>query len=66
MSLIGKYGAAWLFSTVVACVCSAQSLPSIFSSDVAAKVTQLTGQVSISKIPLPGRFRSAASYRSAR
>ena len=47
MSSIRNYGAAWLLSTVIACVCSAQSLPSIFSSDVAAKVTQLTGQVSV-------------------
>ena len=39
--------------TVVACVCSAQSLPSIFSSDAAAKVTQLTGQVSVLKDSTP-------------
>lgn len=57
MSTIRNYGAAWLLSTVVAClassVCSAQSFPSIFSSDVAAKVTHLTGQVSVLKDSTP-------------
>ena len=49
MSSIPNHVAAWLLSAALACVCSAQSLPSIFSSDVAAKVTQLTGQVSVSE-----------------
>lgn len=53
MSSIPNHVAAWLFSAAFACVCSAQSLPSIFSSDVAAKVTNLTGQVSVLKDSTP-------------
>lgn len=53
MSSIPNHVAAWLLSAALACVCSAQSLPSIFSSDVAAKVTQLTGQVSVLKDSTP-------------
>ena len=49
MGLIRSFGAAWLSLIGMACVCTAQNLPSIFSSEAAAKVTQLTGQVSVLK-----------------
>jgi hypothetical protein len=49
--------AAWLMYTAVSCllpsVVSAQSLPSFFSSDAAAKVKQLNGQVSVLKDSTP-------------
>ncbi len=53
MSSIPNHVTALLLSAALACVCSAQSLPSIFSSDVAAKVTQMTGQVSVLKDSTP-------------
>jgi hypothetical protein len=49
--------AAWLVSTALSCllpsVVPAQSLPSLFSSNAAAKVTQLSGQVSVLKDSTP-------------
>lgn len=51
MSLIRTMGAAWLISAV-ACVCSAQNL-SFLSPEAAAKVVQLTGQVSVLKDATP-------------
>lgn len=52
MFSIRTWSAAWLVSTAMACVCSAQSLP-FFSSDAAAKVLTLTGQVSVLKDSTP-------------
>ena len=52
MSLIRNGIAAWLASAALACVCSAQTFP-FFSSEAAAKVTQLTGQVSVLKDSTP-------------
>jgi hypothetical protein len=49
MGLIRNFVAAWLSLIGMVCVCAAQSLPSIFSSEAAAKVTHLTGQVSVLK-----------------
>jgi hypothetical protein len=51
MGSIRNFVAASL--SLIGIVCSAQSLPSIFSSEVAAKVTHLTGQVSILKDSTP-------------
>jgi hypothetical protein len=53
MGSIRNVVAASLSLIGMVCACSAQSLPSIFSSEVAAKVTQLTGQVSILKDSSP-------------
>lgn len=47
MSLLRDCAAAWLLMIVTACLCPSQTLPSLFSSEAAARVTQLTGQVSI-------------------
>jgi hypothetical protein len=63
MSFIRNYGAAWLLSTALACVCSAQGLPSIFSSDAAAKVTQLNGQVSVLKDSTPWALQVGSSVQ---
>jgi hypothetical protein len=52
MSTIRNAVAAWLLSTVVLCVCSAQSL-SLFSPEAAAKVIELNGQVSVLKDSTP-------------
>jgi hypothetical protein len=53
MGSIRNVVAAWLSLTGIVCTCSGQSLPSIFSSEAAAKVTHLTGQVSVLKDATP-------------
>jgi hypothetical protein len=45
--------AAWLLLAAGAAVCSAQQKPSIYSADGAAKVVQLTGQVSLLRDSTP-------------
>jgi hypothetical protein len=52
MSSIPKVFAAWLVSVACACLCSAQTF-SFFSPEAAAKVTHLTGQVSILRDSTP-------------
>lgn len=52
MGVIRNSVAAWLLSIVLFCTCSAQNLP-FFSSEAAAKVIQLTGQVSVLKDSTP-------------
>src|SRR5215217_7195287 len=52
MISIRTFTAAWLVSTAMACICSAQNLP-FFSSEAAAKVITLNGQVSVLKDSTP-------------
>jgi hypothetical protein len=52
MILNRTFTAAWLVSTAMACICSAQSLP-FFSAEAAAKVTVASGQVSVLKDSTP-------------
>ena len=52
MTAIRTFTAAWLVSAAMACISSAQNLP-FFSSDAAAKVITLTGQVSVLKDSTP-------------
>lgn len=52
MISIRTFTAAWLMSTALACICSAQNLP-FFSSEAAAKVVVANGQVSVLKDSAP-------------
>jgi hypothetical protein len=62
MSIIRTYVAAWLLLSVMLGVCSAQNLP-FFSTEAAAKVTQLTGQVSVLKDSTPWALQVGSSVQ---
>ena len=62
MSIFRNSVAAWLLSTALLCVCSAQSLP-FFSPEAAAKVTKLTGQVSVLKDSTPWALQEGSSVQ---